>query len=265
MTNPRPNPYPGPRPFKRGETLYGRERETAELLGLLIAERIVLLSSPSGAGKTSLVQAALVPELEREGFRVLPVMRPGLLPDEPAAGANRYILKALYDLEEGLYEDETEERRVSPAELGAMSLAGYLGRLPAPAGDDPLGAAGSGHGDVLIFDQFEEVLTVDPTDRDAKLTFFEQVARRCATGTAGRSSPSARSSSPRWTPTCAPSPPASIAAAAIVWSCWGPTPPRKQCSAPPATRIRPWPSAKTPPTSWPTTCGGPRCSSRTAP
>ena len=31
------------------------------------------------------------------------------------------------------------------------------------------------HGDVLIFDQFEEVLTVDPTDREAKLAFFEQI------------------------------------------------------------------------------------------
>ena len=43
MTNPRPNPYPGPRSFQRGEKLYGRGRETAELLDLLIAERIVRL------------------------------------------------------------------------------------------------------------------------------------------------------------------------------------------------------------------------------
>ena len=77
MTNPRPNPYPGPRSFQRGEQLYGRERETAELLDLLIAERIVLFASPSGAGKTSLVQAALIPVLEDEGFLVLPTMHPG--------------------------------------------------------------------------------------------------------------------------------------------------------------------------------------------
>ena len=72
MTNTRPNPYPGPRSFQQGEKLYGRQRETWELLNLLIAERIVLLVAPSGAGKTSLVQAALAPELEKEGFRVLP-------------------------------------------------------------------------------------------------------------------------------------------------------------------------------------------------
>ena len=169
MTNPRNNPYPGPRPFKRGETLYGRQRETAELLDLLIAERIVLLSSPSGAGKTSLVQAALVPALERDGFRVLPVMRPGVLPSEGLSGANRYVLKVLLDLEEGLHADEAAEAQIPLAELAALSLAGYLERLPAPpTGED-------WHGDVLIFDQFEEVLTVDPTDRDAKLAFFEQI------------------------------------------------------------------------------------------
>ena len=61
MANTRPNPYPGPRSFQQGERLFGRERETAELLDLLIAERIVLLYSPSGAGKTSLVQVSADP------------------------------------------------------------------------------------------------------------------------------------------------------------------------------------------------------------
>ena len=45
----RTNPYIGPRAFQTGEILYGRDREVEELLDLLIAERIVLLHSPSGA------------------------------------------------------------------------------------------------------------------------------------------------------------------------------------------------------------------------
>lgn len=61
------NPYVGPRAFQYGEKIYGRNREVLDLLDLLIAERITLLHSPSGAGKTSLVQAGLVPRLEREG------------------------------------------------------------------------------------------------------------------------------------------------------------------------------------------------------
>ncbi len=170
MANTRPNPYPGPRAFQQGERLYGRDRETAELLDLLIAERIVLLYSPSGAGKTSLVQAGLIPQLEAEGFRVLPVMRPGLSAEAVGRIANsphnRYVLSLLLGLEKGLPEDQ----QTSLPELAGMSLADYLARLPAIADSD-------WHGDVLIFDQFEEVLTVDPTDRSAKLAFFEQVGQ----------------------------------------------------------------------------------------
>jgi MoxR-like ATPase len=71
----RPNPYVGPRAFTRGETIYGRDRELQRLLHLLIAERIIALYSPSGAGKTSLIQAGLLPHLEQEDFVVLPVTR----------------------------------------------------------------------------------------------------------------------------------------------------------------------------------------------
>src|SRR6266480_790503 len=76
----RSNPYVGPRSFRAGETLYGRDREARRLLDVLIAERIVLLHSPSGAGKTSLIQAALLPRLQEQEFTVLPVMRVSLEP-----------------------------------------------------------------------------------------------------------------------------------------------------------------------------------------
>ena len=49
---PRDNPYVGPRAFEQGDPFYGRDREVMELLDLLIAERIVLLYSRSGVGKT---------------------------------------------------------------------------------------------------------------------------------------------------------------------------------------------------------------------
>ena len=107
-TKPLPNPYVGPRSFRYGEKLYGREQEVPALLDLLIAERIVLLYSPSGAGKTSLVQAALIPELMNEEFDVLPVMRVNKeLPPElkGVKGANRYLVSLFLYLEEGLPRD----------------------------------------------------------------------------------------------------------------------------------------------------------------
>ena len=56
-------------------------------MNLIIAERIVLLHSPSGAGKTSLIQAALIPRLLKNRFQVLPVVRVNLDSTDPGAAA----------------------------------------------------------------------------------------------------------------------------------------------------------------------------------
>ncbi|MCP4400716.1 MAG: hypothetical protein GY801_25870, partial [bacterium] len=162
------NPYIGPRAFQDGETLYGRDRELSKLLNLLIAERIVLLYSPSGAGKTSLVQAALLPALREEGFRVLPAIRVGmeLPPDlELPATSNRYLFSTLLSLEEGF----PPEQQTPLAELAGMDLTSYLERRFTDETE--------ADGDVLIFDQFEEILTVDPTDQMAKTAFFTQLGQ----------------------------------------------------------------------------------------
>ncbi|MGH8898173.1 MAG: NACHT and WD repeat domain-containing protein [Egibacteraceae bacterium] len=160
---PRLNPYVGPRPFERGERLYGRDREAARLRDLLIAERIVLLYSPSGAGKTSLIRASLVPELEREGFRVRPEIRvaTALAPvDGSSRPGNRYLMSTLLCLEQG----QPAERRHDLDELAGMGLGDYLDQRD-----------GDHDGEVLIFDQFEELLTADVTDRDAKSAFLTEL------------------------------------------------------------------------------------------
>lgn len=161
------NPYVGARPFRKGEELYGRKREAAELLDLLIAERIVLLPAPSGAGKTSLIEAALIPQLEGEefGFEVLPTIRvsrehPG---DFHGAAANRYILSTLLCLDEKL----APEQRSGLDELSRMTLSGYLRQRP-QADHNP-------NNDFLIFDQFEEILTIDINDDDGRHAFFGQL------------------------------------------------------------------------------------------
>src|SRR5713101_5046340 len=70
------NPYVGPRAFRKNELFFGRERESAGLINTLIAGRIVLLHSPSGAGKTSLIQASVVPALEGRRFQVCARLKP---------------------------------------------------------------------------------------------------------------------------------------------------------------------------------------------
>jgi WD40 repeat protein len=150
--------------------LYGRDAELRELLDLLIAERIVLLHSPSGAGKSSLVQAGLIPLLVDEGFEVLPLIR---LNQELPTGlgkdglVNRYTLSALLSLEAS----RPPEEQIPVEKLATLSLEEYLEGRPKPTrGDDDEQTEAQ----VLIFDQFEEVLTVDATDRESKLEFFAQ-------------------------------------------------------------------------------------------
>jgi WD40 repeat protein len=171
--------YVGPRPFETGEKLYGRDREASELLSLLIAERIVLLHSPSGAGKTSVVQALLLPEIRDEGFVVpesadenrrgkpLVIRVNNPRPSGAPQGCNRYALSAMLSLEE----HRAEAQRRSPELLAGMDLDAYL------RSEFAVSAQGSAKQPplLLVFDQFEEVLTLDPTDRPAKEAFFKQL------------------------------------------------------------------------------------------
>jgi WD40 repeat protein len=166
------NPYVGPTSFRLGDPLYGRDEEREDLLDLLVAERIVLLYSPSGAGKTSLIQAALVPALRDAGFEVLPLIRvTHALEPRPGMPTprNRYVLGTLLSLEEGI----PAEDQFPVAELATMHLRDYLtARDHRGSHVDRDGRPGN---EVLVFDQFEEVLTADPTDEAAKHEFFQDL------------------------------------------------------------------------------------------
>ncbi|HEX8502235.1 MAG TPA: C25 family cysteine peptidase [Pyrinomonadaceae bacterium] len=170
------NPYVGPRAFQSGERLYGRDWEALELRDLIVAKRIVLLHSPSGAGKTSLIQSGLSPLLLQEGFQHTPPMRvgldasPSLVEDLQQAGLdagaqNRYVLSVLTSLGRS-----PSKRQVASRESAAVRLSAPLLRAPRKG----QGAEGPAR-EVLVFDQFEEILTLDSTDIGVKEDFFAQL------------------------------------------------------------------------------------------
>jgi len=160
------NPYIGPRSFSKGEVIYGRDWEIRQLKALLVAERIVLLHSPSGAGKTSLIQAGLIPQLIEDDFSVLPIIRVNMdLPHELAGIANRHLLSTLISLEEA----KDDNQRIPLQQLVEFSLDDYLGQKC--TSNDTQAST------VLIFDQFEEILTSDPTDLNGKKAFFAQLGK----------------------------------------------------------------------------------------
>jgi hypothetical protein len=164
------NPYVGPRSFRLGEKDYfhGRQTETRELINLLTAERVIVLHSPAGAGKTSLIQAGLIPALAST-FDILPVIRVG----RPSAIAgvasevNRYVISALLSID-----PERSDTRVAKAgsdffNLKGVTLEAGLRRRRR--------AADGGRPELLLFDQFEEVLTLDTADIAAKKDLFLQL------------------------------------------------------------------------------------------
>jgi len=159
-------PYVGPSAFREGDVLYGRDAEALDLCDLLIASRIVLLSSPSGAGKTSLIQARIVPDMRKEGFRIHPLIRVGGAPQSLSGvdnqPANRYVNCTINCLEH-------DQPGATPDGNGRhldVNLSRYL---------DLRSAEDDAESELFIFDQFEEILTADPTDQDAKREFFRQL------------------------------------------------------------------------------------------
>lgn len=157
-------PFVGPRSIKTGELLFGRDYEVRTLTNLLIPKRIVLLHAPSGAGKSSLINAGLLPALREEGFRIMPVIRVNQEPTAPTTiqatrPANRFIASILSSL-------EPQTQRLAIHEIAALAqqpLAKYAEHRLDLTDRRPT---------VLIFDQFEEILTVDPIDLSSKQECF---------------------------------------------------------------------------------------------
>ena len=156
------NPFVGPRPIERGQPIFGRDAEIDGLYYLLSAERIVLFHSPSGAGKSSLLQAGLLPRLE-EQFDVWAPARVNLPPGSDGT-ANRYVRSVNHSFEA----EVPDGLRRPESAIAGMTLAEYVASRPRRRS-----APGN---TVLIFDQFEEILTAGPTAFEARREFFTQLA-----------------------------------------------------------------------------------------
>ncbi len=162
------NPYVGPRPYEREDRFkfYGRDREARELRALIVAEREVLFYAQSGAGKTSLLNAQVIPSLEDKGFDVLPIARVSidLPPDvEGEAVQNIFVFSALMSL---------AAKDVDPQSLMSHTLSSFLKHYVDASRSSSKGRA---RPFVIIFDQFEELFTTHRDRWQDARGFFEQV------------------------------------------------------------------------------------------
>ncbi|WP_426562969.1 hypothetical protein ACPPVT_18825 [Angustibacter sp. McL0619] len=161
------NPYVGPRPFNRDEYFYGRERDASSVVDSLLSGRVMLLHSQSGAGKTSLIHTSVVPSFEKRQFVICATTQPSfsalrvnLPPPAELSVRNRYVFSVV----NGLIGEFTD-RHVA----AQMTL------------DEAIGQFVDRHGDkrraLIVIDQLEEVMTLDPSDVTGQTAFFEQLGQ----------------------------------------------------------------------------------------
>lgn len=144
-----PRRYPGLKPFERNQSgvFHGRREDIQRLSNLILRERLVVLFAKSGIGKTSLLQAGVSPELERQDFA--PVF---LRADKTNAPLHETIHAVLENDAQVSGHDHTGER---PGER--QSLWEQMKRLEFDLNGLPATP-------VLVFDQFEEVFTLAHSD-----------------------------------------------------------------------------------------------------
>jgi hypothetical protein len=159
--------YVGPRPFdEKDKTIFfGRVGEARDLRSLVIAHPLVLFYAQSGAGKTSLINAGLIPLLKENQFEVLPVARfKGTLFRNIKSEeiSNIYVFNALTSWVEGEYDIDS---------LAKMKLIDFLNAREHQQDDYgmPLRRA-------VIFDQFEEIFSLYQDRWKDREGFFEQVS-----------------------------------------------------------------------------------------
>ncbi len=164
-------PYVGPSPFEEKDEaiFFGRDREKKDLCSLVIAHGEVLLFAQSGAGKSSLLNAGVIPLLRKRGFNVcVPARVAGIIsPAVQKLVNNSFVFNVLRkwagpdcDLEA----------------LAKASLSGFLGLRDSPKRDlEELPP------DVLIFDQLEEIFEIFPGRQDEREGFFQQIGEALET------------------------------------------------------------------------------------
>lgn len=131
------NPYPGLRPYQPNEQtkFYGRDADTQALLAKIINQRLTLLFAATGVGKSSLLQAAILPQLSaKEGLNLDVVYY------------NDWIASPIKGIQQAVHQALAKRYGNIPVDPRNLCLETFF-RIITPSTSQPL---------VIILDQFEE-------------------------------------------------------------------------------------------------------------
>ncbi|ROO90632.1 hypothetical protein EDD29_8365 [Actinocorallia herbida] len=156
-----PAQFPGNREFTARDRphFHGRAVETAELADLWQRQEITILHGESGAGKSSLLHAGVIPALRDGARRVLPPALPGYRPALPLAAIPRQNPFAFAIL-------ASWRPEVAPTRLAGLTAAAFLRGI---AGPD---AHGPAH---LAIDRAEELFAPSAAEA-ARVAFLNDLA-----------------------------------------------------------------------------------------
>ncbi len=150
--------YPGVKPFKRSERnlFYGRDQDVENLIDLIGLEKLVVLFSKSGYGKSSIINAGILPKIETYALPI--VVRIGNFTN----GENLNLLGKIQSLVKERFEGNSEA-----SFLDNLTLPDTLWKLC------KINQTLHQRRFVFIFDQFEEFFTYPIEDQ---VEFKEQVS-----------------------------------------------------------------------------------------
>jgi len=152
----RNNPWLGLESYQEGEILYGRDEDIRDLTQCVLNDTDTLLYGKSGIGKSSVLNAGIIPAARRNGFQ--PVL---------VRFSHKELHSYLFQLRETIAK-EVDIREVVPCKDSAReSLYEFFHRHTFH------NANGDREKLLIIFDQFEEIFTLQENEQKKKVFFAE--------------------------------------------------------------------------------------------
>jgi energy-coupling factor transporter ATP-binding protein EcfA2 len=146
-------PYVGLEAFTKETARFfkGRDRFVRLLLQKISESSFVPVIGASGSGKSSLVRAGLISELEAQGWLILPPIKPGDFSHNPVMGISSVLAQLC---------QRADTKREISKQIESGNLEAAIACLTEPKKI------------LLVVDQFEEVFTVCPAEKEAERQQF---------------------------------------------------------------------------------------------
>lgn len=154
------NPWVGLRAYKEGEILYGRDKDILELTTYVLAEKEVVLYGRSGTGKSSIINAGVLPSARRNGFIPLTIRL------EHGSSAPDYLKQ----IKNAIVKVGVTIKNVTPYKKDDSPLLWEFFHC-----NEFLDREGRQVKFLIIFDQFEEIFTLQE-DETSRERFFQELA-----------------------------------------------------------------------------------------